>query len=141
MSRMKVAFRVGILLAALILSVAVVLGEFQTTFELKRAIPLSHQLDLSQLRARDAVRHGRLLQSSGGVVDSPGFIVNSRAGFLANPGSWVAVRNPACEFARNPGSWVACDEPSSRVREKPSSKRGARNPVLTKSEHKKEKNQ
>ncbi|GKV10861.1 hypothetical protein SLEP1_g22171 [Rubroshorea leprosula] len=133
MSRMTVAFRTGILLAALILSVAVVLGEFQMTFELERAIPLSHQLDLSQLRARDAARHGRLLQSSGGVVDSPRFLANPRAGFLANPGSWLAARNPACEFARNPGSWVACDEPSS--------KRGARNPVVTKSEHKKEKNQ
>ncbi|GLT80822.1 hypothetical protein SLA2020_522380 [Shorea laevis] len=66
---MTVAFPAGILLSSLILSVAVVLGEFQTTFELERAIPPSHQLDLSQLRARDAVRHGRLLQSSAGVVD------------------------------------------------------------------------
>lgn len=68
---MTVAFPAGILLSALILSVVVVLGEFQTTFELERAIPPSHQLDLSQLRARDAARHGRLLQSSGGVVDFP----------------------------------------------------------------------
>lgn len=64
-------FPAGILIAALILPLAAVFGGFPTSFKLERAIPPSHQLDLSQLRARDALRHGRLLQSSVGVVDFP----------------------------------------------------------------------
>lgn len=61
----------GVVIAALILPMAVVFCGFPTTFKLERMIPPSHQLDLSQLKARDAVRHGRLLQSSFGVVDFP----------------------------------------------------------------------
>ncbi|GLT51286.1 hypothetical protein SLA2020_247060 [Shorea laevis] len=68
---MATAFHAGIVLAALILPVSVVLCEFPITLKLERSIPPSHQLELSQLRARDAARHGRLLQSAGGVVDLP----------------------------------------------------------------------
>ncbi|XP_010535639.1 PREDICTED: aspartic proteinase-like protein 2 [Tarenaya hassleriana] len=41
------------------------------TLKLERAIPASRVLELSQLRARDRARHGRLLQSLGGVIDFP----------------------------------------------------------------------
>jgi hypothetical protein len=36
---------------------------------LERAFPMNHGMDLDQLRARDTLRHGRLLKSSNGVVD------------------------------------------------------------------------
>ncbi|KAE8691040.1 Eukaryotic aspartyl protease family protein isoform 2 [Hibiscus syriacus] len=56
-----------------ILEAAIVMGGFQPALELERRIPLvSHELELSRLRERDRLRHGRLLQSSsGGVVDFP----------------------------------------------------------------------
>ncbi|GLT80814.1 hypothetical protein SLA2020_522320 [Shorea laevis] len=63
------AFPYRILLAGLILPVAIVLGEFPTSFKLQRTTPSSQQLNLSQLIARDAARHRRLLTSSGGVVN------------------------------------------------------------------------
>ncbi|KAK9665935.1 hypothetical protein RND81_14G147200 [Saponaria officinalis] len=44
-------------------------GYFPTTLTLERAISLKERVGLSQLRARDRVRHGRLLQSINGVVD------------------------------------------------------------------------
>lgn len=50
----------------------VVLCKFPATLTLERAFPTSHGVELSQLRARDAARHGRKLGSSsnsGGVVD------------------------------------------------------------------------
>ncbi|KAK8545014.1 hypothetical protein V6N13_066325 [Hibiscus sabdariffa] len=51
---------------------AVVMGGFPATLKLERTIPLaSHELELSRLRERDRLRHGRLLQSSVGVVDFP----------------------------------------------------------------------
>ncbi|GLT80818.1 hypothetical protein SLA2020_522360 [Shorea laevis] len=62
------AFPYRILLAWLILQVAIVLGEFPTSFKLKRTIPSSQQLNVSQLIAHDAARHRRLLTSYGGVV-------------------------------------------------------------------------
>ncbi|KAL8146421.1 hypothetical protein AgCh_004239 [Apium graveolens] len=57
----------------------VVLCGFPATLRLERAFPTSHGVELSQLRARDAARHPRILQesssssslSSGGVVDFP----------------------------------------------------------------------
>ncbi|KAK8562241.1 hypothetical protein V6N13_019729 [Hibiscus sabdariffa] len=56
----------------LVLEAAIVMGGFQPTLKLDRRIPLvSHEFDLSRLRERDRLRHGRLLQSSGGVVDFP----------------------------------------------------------------------
>lgn len=59
----------GILVAVLLLLVAAVMGHFPVTLTLERAIPASHKVELSQLIARDRVRHGRLLQSAAGVVD------------------------------------------------------------------------
>ncbi|GKV16624.1 hypothetical protein SLEP1_g27243 [Rubroshorea leprosula] len=58
-----------ILLAGVILPLAIVLGEFPTSFKLERTIPSSQRLNLSQLIARDAARHRRLLTSSGGIVN------------------------------------------------------------------------
>lgn len=41
-----------------------------TTLTLERAFPTNHGVELSQLRARDLLRHRRMLQqSSNGVVD------------------------------------------------------------------------
>ncbi|GLU23776.1 hypothetical protein SLE2022_397540 [Rubroshorea leprosula] len=68
---MAMAFLAEIMLAALIFPTPMVLCGFPMTLTLEKSIPPSHQLELSQLRARDAARHGRLLQSVGGVVDFP----------------------------------------------------------------------
>lgn len=59
----------GILVAVLLLSVAVVMGHLPVALTLERAIPANHKVELSQLIARDGVRHGRLLESAAGVVD------------------------------------------------------------------------
>ncbi|KAF3972896.1 hypothetical protein ACB098_08G111900 [Castanea mollissima] len=56
---------------ALLFQAAGVLCSFPATLKLERAFPLSQRVELSQLRARDSVRHGRMLQSSNGVVDFP----------------------------------------------------------------------
>ncbi|KAA8550275.1 hypothetical protein F0562_001959 [Nyssa sinensis] len=64
-------FPIFLVFAAVVLPAAVVLCGFPTTLTLERAFPKSHGVELSQLRARDSVRHGRILQSSGGVVDFP----------------------------------------------------------------------
>ncbi|OWM73718.1 hypothetical protein CDL15_Pgr026822 [Punica granatum] len=42
---------------------------FPATLNLERAFPVDHRAELSRLVNRDLVRHGRLLQSSGGVID------------------------------------------------------------------------
>ncbi|KAK8336188.1 hypothetical protein V6Z12_A09G102800 [Gossypium hirsutum] len=70
---MAAVFPTWILIVALLFDAAVVMGSFPATLKLERKIPLaSHELELSQLRERDRLRHGRLLQSSsGGVVDFP----------------------------------------------------------------------
>lgn len=62
---------VRLFIAAVLLPAVVVVYGFPTTLTLERAIPESHMLELCQLRARDRVRHGRLLQSLGGVVNFP----------------------------------------------------------------------
>ncbi|XP_019162204.1 PREDICTED: uncharacterized protein LOC109158762 [Ipomoea nil] len=49
---------------------AVLCGEGSLSFTLERAFPTSHGVEMSQLRERDRVYHGRILQSSG-VVDFP----------------------------------------------------------------------
>ncbi|PON32557.1 Aspartic peptidase [Parasponia andersonii] len=64
------AFAASILIAtAILLPAAVVLGDFPATLVLERAYPLNHGVELSQVVSRDRVRHGRILQSSNGVVD------------------------------------------------------------------------
>lgn len=68
---MAAMFPLGILVAVLLLPVAVVFCHFPATLTLERAIPASHKVELGQLIARDRIRHGRLLQSSTGVVDFP----------------------------------------------------------------------
>ena len=69
---MTAIFPDWIMITLLIFEAAVVMGGFPATLKLERSIPLaSHELELSRLRERDRVRHGRLLQSSGGVVDFP----------------------------------------------------------------------
>ncbi|TXG73729.1 hypothetical protein EZV62_002308 [Acer yangbiense] len=60
---------IRIMFAVVLLPAAVVLCHFPSTLTLERAIPPSHELELSQLVARDRIRHGRLLQSANGIVD------------------------------------------------------------------------
>ncbi|WJX79408.1 hypothetical protein P8452_62528 [Trifolium repens] len=56
-----------ILFAAM--AVTVVYGDFPGTYlPLQRSIPLNHHIELTTLRARDRVRHGRILQG-GGILD------------------------------------------------------------------------
>lgn len=60
------------LLAVLLQSTTMVLCGFPAMLTLERAFPTSHVVELSQLRARDLARHGRMLESSspsGGVID------------------------------------------------------------------------
>ncbi|XVE79342.1 hypothetical protein DITRI_Ditri14bG0050500 [Diplodiscus trichospermus] len=69
---MAAVFPAWIMVTILVLEAAVVMDGFPATLKLERRIPLaSHELELSRLMERDRVRHGRLLQSSGGVVDFP----------------------------------------------------------------------
>ncbi|XP_039059799.1 aspartic proteinase 39-like isoform X2 [Hibiscus syriacus] len=70
---MAATFTAWIMIAAFLFESALVMGGFPSTLQLERRIPLaSHELELSQLRERDRLRHGRLLQSSSvGVVDFP----------------------------------------------------------------------
>lgn len=65
-----------VVLFGVVLPTAMVLcGEMGLTLQLERAFPTSHRVPLSQLRARDRSRHGRLLQQSSsslnGIVDFP----------------------------------------------------------------------
>ncbi|KAF5727496.1 aspartic proteinase-like protein 2-like [Tripterygium wilfordii] len=66
---MAAGFPAKIALAALLLPVVVVLCDFPATLTLERGIPPSHKVEMSLLRDWDRVRHGRMLQSSSGVVD------------------------------------------------------------------------
>jgi hypothetical protein len=54
---------------AAILTTAVVTSGFPLTLTLERAFPSNHGINLDQLRARDTLRHGRILKSSNGAVD------------------------------------------------------------------------
>ncbi|WVZ00691.1 hypothetical protein V8G54_026760 [Vigna mungo] len=65
MAAAALAISVGLLLLA-----AVDAGS-PVSLPLERAFPTNHGVELSQLRARDALRHRRMLQSSNGVVDFP----------------------------------------------------------------------
>ncbi|GMJ15489.1 hypothetical protein like AT5G22850 [Hibiscus trionum] len=69
---MAAVFPAWVVIMVVMSEAAVVMGGFPTTLKLERSIPLaSHELDLSRLRELDRLRHGRLLQSSVGVVDFP----------------------------------------------------------------------
>uniref|UniRef100_A0A2N9GW36 Peptidase A1 domain-containing protein n=1 Tax=Fagus sylvatica TaxID=28930 RepID=A0A2N9GW36_FAGSY len=69
---MKAMVPAGILIAVLLFPAALVLCNFPATLKLERAFPVGQRVELSQLRARDLLRHGRMLQSSSfGVVDLP----------------------------------------------------------------------
>ncbi|KAF5471026.1 hypothetical protein F2P56_011503 [Juglans regia] len=60
----------GILIAAALFPAALVMCGFPAALKLERAFPTGQRVELSQLRARDMARHGRMLQSSSnGVVD------------------------------------------------------------------------
>lgn len=58
---------VGVLVV--LLQAAMVLCGFPAKLTLERAFPTNHGVEIAHLRSRDRVRHGRMLQSSGGVID------------------------------------------------------------------------
>ncbi|KAF5447601.1 hypothetical protein F2P56_033141 [Juglans regia] len=69
---MAVTITAGILIAVALLPAALVMCGFPATLKLERAFPVGQRVELSELRARDMARHGRMLQSSsGGVIDFP----------------------------------------------------------------------
>jgi hypothetical protein len=58
---------VPVLILFAAMAVTVVYGDFPGTYlPLQRSIPLNHKVELTTLRARDRVRHGRILQGGGG---------------------------------------------------------------------------
>lgn len=59
------------LLAVFFSSLPALASVFPTVLPLQRAFPLDRRIELDKLKARDRVRHGRFLQSMGGVVDFP----------------------------------------------------------------------
>ncbi|KAK2448875.1 aspartic proteinase [Trifolium repens] len=59
---------------AAILTAAAFTSASPLTLTLERAFPTNHGMDLDQLKARDMLRHGRLLRSSSGAVGY--FIIN-----------------------------------------------------------------
>ncbi|KAJ8750265.1 hypothetical protein K2173_014180 [Erythroxylum novogranatense] len=68
---MGLAFTAIVLISAVVFPMVAVMCSSPATFLLQRGIPASHKLELSQLRERDRLRHGRMLQSAGGIVDFP----------------------------------------------------------------------
>lgn len=62
---------VSVAAAVLMLQAATVLCGFPAKLSLERAFPTNHGVEMAQLRGRDRARHGRMLQSSGGVIDFP----------------------------------------------------------------------
>ncbi|KAL9426884.1 hypothetical protein AB3S75_033631 [Citrus x aurantiifolia] len=106
----------GLILAvlALLVQVSVV---YSVVLPLERAFPLNQPVQLSQLRARDRVRHSRILQGVvGGVVEFP--VQGSSDPFLIGDSYWlyftkVKLGSPPKEFnvQIDTGSdilWVTC---------------------------------
>ncbi|KAK7261271.1 hypothetical protein RIF29_27580 [Crotalaria pallida] len=64
---------VFLITAAVVVAAAVVGGSPPATLTLERAFATNHGVEMSELRARDLVRHRRMLQqsSNGGVIDFP----------------------------------------------------------------------
>ncbi|KAM7496847.1 hypothetical protein LguiA_021261 [Lonicera macranthoides] len=62
---------IGALIAMFFPLAVFVLGEFPAAMTLQRAFPVSHPVELSQLRARDRSRHDRMLQPFGSFIDFP----------------------------------------------------------------------
>ncbi|KAI4322350.1 hypothetical protein L6164_022054 [Bauhinia variegata] len=108
---MAATFPARILIAIALLSAeALSLGPLTLTLE--RAFPTNHGVELSQLRARDKIRHERMLQSLNGVVDFPvlGTFDPLEAGLYFTK---VKLGSPPREFSVqiDTGSdvlWVSC---------------------------------
>ena len=66
-TKMRASFVVPLMSVLAAVSVSVV---YSLLLPLERSFPLTHRVELDQLRARDRARHARILQGSvGGVVD------------------------------------------------------------------------
>ncbi|KAJ1385500.1 Xylanase inhibitor, N-terminal, partial [Sesbania bispinosa] len=101
----------AVVFSVLLLSAAAVSGS-PFTLTLERAFPSNHGVELSQLRARDSVRHRRMLQSTNYVVDFPvkGAFDPSQVGLYYTK---VRLGSPPREFyvQIDTGSdvlWVSC---------------------------------
>ncbi|PQQ15243.1 aspartic proteinase-like protein 2 [Prunus yedoensis var. nudiflora] len=89
-------------------------GVVSTFLSLERIYPPSHRVQIEQLRARDRVRHARLLQNvAGGVVDFPvqGYAEPNLAGLYYTK---VKLGSPPKEFnvqidTGSESLWVACN--------------------------------
>lgn len=70
---MAAILRAGVSVAVVVLMIqaATVLCGFPAKLTLERAFPTNHGVEIAQLRGRDGLRHGRMLQSTGGVIDFP----------------------------------------------------------------------
>lgn len=66
------------LLVVLLGTTTEVLSGIPATLRLERAFPTSHGVELSQLRARDAARHPRILEesSSSSSTSTPGGVID-----------------------------------------------------------------
>ncbi|KAJ4977633.1 hypothetical protein NE237_008413 [Protea cynaroides] len=60
-----------LVLFTLLFPAALVVCSLPVTLNLERAFPVKHRFELAELRARDRVRHRRILQTVGGVIDFP----------------------------------------------------------------------
>ncbi|KAM6568718.1 hypothetical protein CsatB_016703 [Cannabis sativa] len=115
---MPPVFRFPILVSvsAVLISLSAVYCAFPASFlQLERAFPPTHHVELSALRARDGVRHGRrvLQGGGGGVVDFP--VVGSSDPYLVGLYfTKVKLGSPPTEFnvQIDTGSdilWVTCN--------------------------------
>ncbi|KAG6570834.1 Aspartic proteinase-like protein 2, partial [Cucurbita argyrosperma subsp. sororia] len=68
---MAAIVRIGALVAVAVVLIhaATVSYGFSAKLTLERAFPTNHGVEMVHLRGRDRARHGRMLQSSGGVID------------------------------------------------------------------------
>lgn len=62
-------FSILLSITSVLLHLPAAVGGFPAAFNLERAFPTNHGVELNQLRERDRVRHRRILQSATGVVD------------------------------------------------------------------------
>lgn len=104
---------VSVVVAVVMIQAATVLCGFPAKLTLERAFPTSHGVELAQLRGRDRIRHGRILQSSGGVIDFP--VAGTYDPFLVGLYyTKVQLGNPPKDFfvQIDTGSdvlWVSCN--------------------------------
>lgn len=107
--------RAGVSVAVVVVMIqaATVFCGFPAKLTLERAFPTNHGVEIAHLRGRDRARHGRMLQSSGGVIDFP--VAGTYDPFLVGLYyTKVQLGNPPKDFyvQIDTGSdvlWVSCN--------------------------------